>query len=170
MRKFIYSSIVERLKTIENEEGEQAIKHFDLWNNQIEYIDEEQPFGLPAVFLEFQSINWRYQANKLYTTDLVAVKVHVVTRRAMPTAAGSDYSEAGLSFFDLIDGVRRALTGYSHTSEIGSHGLLYNVQSDTDADAGELRNDVEVFTCTGTDRSLVAESRVYIDGRIVIRI
>jgi hypothetical protein len=155
MRKFIYLSIVERLKQIKNTDDEQVIKHFDIWNNNLEYIEDEQPFNTPAVFVEFQSINWRYQANKLYNTDLVAIRLHIVTQRNAPTAHENDCELQSLEFFDIIDSIRKSIIGYENKCLTGIHGPLFNVQSDTDNDAAELRNDVEIFTCTAADMSFV---------------
>ncbi|MDR2652065.1 MAG: hypothetical protein LBC68_07080 [Prevotellaceae bacterium] len=170
MRKFIYLSIVERLSELKNPDGEQLIKHFDLWNNNLEYIEDEQPFNTPAVFVEFQSINWRYQANKLYNTDLVAIRLHIVTQRNAPSAHNSEYEEHAIAFFDIIDLIRKTLIGFECKNETGVHGPLFNVQSDTDNNAAELRNDIEIFTCTATDYSFVDEPKHWIAANIKINI
>ena len=112
MRKFIYESIVERLKEIKDGDGASEIKHFDLWNNNLVYAEEEQPFGLPAVFIEFQQTSWRYHNNRLYNASEVAMYVHIITRRNMPAADGGQYSGMSLEFFDIIRMIRKALTGH----------------------------------------------------------
>ena len=37
-----------------------AIKHFGLWNRQVEFIEEEAHFPMPAVFIEFGRLAWRH--------------------------------------------------------------------------------------------------------------
>ena len=36
-----------------------SVKHVDLWNHHVEYVEDETPFEMPAVFVEFGPINWK---------------------------------------------------------------------------------------------------------------
>ena len=47
MRKELYKALCERLKTVDN------VKHIDLWNNNVEFIEQESAWQRPAVFIEF---------------------------------------------------------------------------------------------------------------------
>ena len=38
---------------------QQRVKHVELWNHNVEYLEEEAPFDMPAVFVEFGPINWK---------------------------------------------------------------------------------------------------------------
>ena len=49
VRKEIYQRIVEQLRTALGGE----IKHIDLWNHNVEFIEQEQQWSRPAVFVEF---------------------------------------------------------------------------------------------------------------------
>ena len=53
VRKEIYQRIVEQLRTALGGE----IKHIDLWNHNVEFIEQEQQWSRPAVFVEFGAIN-----------------------------------------------------------------------------------------------------------------
>lgn len=51
MRKFLYLSLMERLKQLTDETGEPVIKTFDLWNEQVSFLEQEEAFETPAVFI-----------------------------------------------------------------------------------------------------------------------
>lgn len=52
IRKTIFEGIRERLATFT------SIRHIDLWNRNVEYIDLESPWERPALFVEFCPIRW----------------------------------------------------------------------------------------------------------------
>ena len=52
MKKQIYNTLADTLTTVAD------IAHVGLWNNQLQYITEEQPFDTPAVFIEFEPTQW----------------------------------------------------------------------------------------------------------------
>ena len=58
MRKFLYLSIIEKLKQLTDPDGNPVIRTFDLWNEQVEYIEQEEVFDTPAVFIEFRPVTW----------------------------------------------------------------------------------------------------------------
>lgn len=58
MRKIIYQTIENALLSILDENQQPVINHVSLWNNQLLYAEEEQPFNTPAVFIEFRDIPW----------------------------------------------------------------------------------------------------------------
>lgn len=58
MRKFLYLSLMERLKQLTDETGEPVIKTFDLWNEQVSFLEQEEAFETPAVFIEFRPVKW----------------------------------------------------------------------------------------------------------------
>lgn len=68
MRKELYKAIADRLFLIASdgsmidpeaeEQPERLIKYVDLWNHNVEFLDEEQPWARPAVFVEFTPIVW----------------------------------------------------------------------------------------------------------------
>ena len=58
MRRFLYLSLIDRLKKLTDETGEPVIKTFDLWNQQVGFIEQEEVFDTPAIFIEFLPIKW----------------------------------------------------------------------------------------------------------------
>ena len=52
MRKELYRLLCSELKAID------LIKHIDLWNHNVEFIEQEENWERPAVFVEFCPIQW----------------------------------------------------------------------------------------------------------------
>lgn len=40
------------------------VQHVDLYNENVEYVDEESPWQRPAVFIEIGDIGWKMMAGK----------------------------------------------------------------------------------------------------------
>ena len=78
MIKTLYLAIEERLKAIQTAAGEQLFKHFDLWNQQVEFIEEETPFNTPSVFIEFGTFNWRTLPGRMQECE-ATIRLHIVT-------------------------------------------------------------------------------------------
>ena len=97
MRKEIYEMLCEQLSKLyakpdglhgvvepgtEVPEGwERAIKFIDLWNHNVEFIEQEEQWERPAVFVEFQPIKWR-QVKTGHSVDYTSrchISLHVVT-------------------------------------------------------------------------------------------
>ena len=54
MRKELYNMLRERLKEVDGG----AVRHIDLWNHNVEFIEQEDGWERPAVFVEFCPIRW----------------------------------------------------------------------------------------------------------------
>ena len=52
MRKEIYRAICAALQDIDGT----PVKHVDLWNHNVEFIEQEEAWDRPAVFVEFAPI------------------------------------------------------------------------------------------------------------------
>lgn len=62
-----------------NPEHGLGIKHVDLWNHNVEFLEQEAIWDRPAVFIEFCPINWEpHQRGVSYRADPL-VKLHIVT-------------------------------------------------------------------------------------------
>ena len=155
MRKFIYQSIVEQLKTITSpspSEGGELIKHFDIWNNNLQYIEQNEAFYTPAVFVEFLPIEWKHQGNNVREAK-VDIALHVITQRNAPTSHELPYESEALRFFDLLTEINVCLHGHFKRGDDFAHDALTATQSITDHDFEELLHSVEVFTCHAADWS-----------------
>lgn len=76
MRKEMYSKLRELLLDPENGLG---IKHVDLWNHNVEFLEQEVAWDRPAVFLEFCPIKWEAQQRGVTYRAETLVKLHIVT-------------------------------------------------------------------------------------------
>ena len=59
MRKELYNILCKELKEV----GGGLIKHIDLWNHNVEFIEQEENWERPAVFVE----SARYAGMRLWT-------------------------------------------------------------------------------------------------------
>lgn len=111
-----------------------AIRHFGLWNRQVEFIEEEAHFPMPAVFIEFGKIAWRHQQGGVQDADLT-IGLHVITA-AIPE--GFDNSEFHL---DLLDKINTCLHKFSGEG----FGSLKRTASIPNHDHEEILDDTEIF-------------------------
>lgn len=107
IRKELYKTICERLKSI----GDGEIKHIDLWNRNVEFIEQETNWERPAVFIEFDPITWEQTAGGRVQRGLGYVKLHIVTDWKGSMADGSPYQEEAMTVFDFSEKIQRAIEG-----------------------------------------------------------
>ena len=147
MRKQIYTAVSEALTA-----AGIGIEHIDLFNNQVLYGEEEQPFLTPAVFIEFADIEWQKQLHGVREA-VVNIKLHVVT----DTRVGRWHQSADR--LELADDINRCLHGLHFSISNGDNqpesivNDLTLLRSQTDSDFGELAVDVEEYQCHVTDAS-----------------
>lgn len=150
MRRELYETIRQallgRLKTVEGADvvvaaehadlyadEESTIKHVDLWNRNVEFIDEEQPWERPAVFVELPPLRWERIVGGSYRTQ-GTVRLHVVT----------DWVSGGLPL-DLCEQVAEAVCDVRGVS----FGPLSLQESVTNHDHEEIVESIESFAFTG---------------------
>ena len=73
MRKEIYRAICAALQGIDGA----PVKHVDLWNHNVEFIEQEEAWDRPAVFVEFAPIEWRGDKAGYHTNGML--RLHIVT-------------------------------------------------------------------------------------------
>jgi hypothetical protein len=143
MRKELFVAICDALKGIQNEH---SIEHVDLWNNNVIFIEEETPFQMPAVFVEFDQISWSDQGDGEFKSK-PTVKLHVVSRWEGSAADGSEYRGDALDVFDLLEDILFALTDLSGES----FHKLQRIGSITNHDHEEIIENIEVYQCIAFD-------------------
>ncbi len=99
MRKELYNKLKARLHTLcVNAAGEyeiapadmdddlcnRAIKHIDLWNQNVEFIEQDTVWNRPAVFIEFEPISWKSIVPGVEYRAEARVRLHIVTDWAPP--------------------------------------------------------------------------------------
>ena len=157
MRKTLHKAIVAKLKQLaKNQDGyymiinhqEQmpAIKHFDVWNNQLTNIEVEQAFALPAVFIEFMPIRWKHLLNGVREAD-VMFNLHILQKEKAPSRHGQQYEDMGLEHYDLPEEINKALHGLTGS---GFDAITSNT-SVSDHNYSEIVHSIESFNCHVTD-------------------
>lgn len=140
MRKQLYLAVIERLKTITDALNQPIIEHFDLWNNNVEFIEQETAFNCPAVFIEFVPISWKNLSMQSQEADVI-IRFHIVTRWENISADGSASQEQALELFDLLDNIKKALTGLKGNGFSG----FKRISSDTNHNHEEIVESIESF-------------------------
>lgn len=143
MRKQVYLKIIERLK-----QADLGIKHFDLWNTATTLTAPGRTFQCPAVFIEFQNIEWVHVQQRVRTAQM-RINIHLVTDVVGSAKDGSSQQEQALGYFVLIDEVNRALHGLSAEGM----GSLILVESISDHENLDIRHSVECFMSCVADTS-----------------
>ena len=93
-RQELYAALVEQLKNIPE------VKHVDLWNENVVYADQDEPWQRPAVFIELGVIDWTTIQGALRGNG--DIKLHTVI----------DWSEnAPIEAWQLTDKIWQALEG-----------------------------------------------------------
>lgn len=123
MRKEIYNTVRERLgRLCVNAAGEYymapdeidtdlcnpVVKHIDLWNRNVEFIEEEAAWERPAVFVEFEPVRWMTIVPGVEYRAEARVRLHVVTDWV---TAAVDETNGAISMLDLPERIHDALAG-----------------------------------------------------------
>lgn len=153
MRKELYKAIADRLFLIASdgsmidpeaeEQPERLIKYVDLWNHNVEFLDEEQPWARPAVFVEFTPIFWDViKPGREYRSKPV-VNLHIVTDWAGDASAGSELQDDALKVLDYSGIIHKALQGLE-----GEHFNRFDLaETHTNHNHEEIVESIEVYKC-----------------------
>lgn len=164
MRKELYQSICYNLNTLYKmpngdivrvwkgedvpEGAQRIINHIDLWNHNVEFIEQEESWSCPAVFVEFAPIKWNEIVLGLEYRAEPFVKLHIVTEWKGASADGSELSEEALSVFDLPETIHSALSLMG-----GSKYLSFDlVESHTNHNHEDIVENIEVYQCVAIKR------------------
>lgn len=139
MRKELYQMLCDRLKEV----GGGAIKHIDLWNHNVEFIEQEESWERPAVFVEFRPIRWEAIVSGVEYRAEAEVALHVVTDWAGSVSDGSPFKEESLEVFDLLEEIHAALA----CMEGETFKEFDLVESDTNHNHEDIVENVEVYQC-----------------------
>lgn len=103
IRKEIYQAVVERLRAQLGDD----ILHFDLWNHNVEFIEQETAWERPAVFIEFGEISWaRLAGEPIVLCGEGTLRIHLVT-----DWLGDVEDDSRFQPFALSERIHRALFG-----------------------------------------------------------
>jgi len=150
MRKQLYLDIQDKLKAIKDDTGMQLLQHFDLWNQQVNFIEAESPFNFPAVFVEFLPHQWQTLGNKVQQAEIV-IRLHIVTKWFAQTAEYSPLQNESLDYLDLPDKVFAALQS---TATSASNGFM-RLSSTVNHNHEGIVDTIEEYKTLIVDRSAV---------------
>lgn len=158
MLKQLYLAIEQKLMAITDDispsergagvSSQPLFKHFDLWNRQVEFIEQETPFETPAVFVEFVPLEWH--TDKSFTQNaIVTVRLHIVTPWYANTAANVPgvSREVALSYLDIPSIVFRQLHGQRAELAEGNFNALVRTGSVINHDHERFIDSVEEYQC-----------------------
>ena len=144
MRKELYNLLCKELKEV----GEGAIKHIDLWNHNVEFIEQEANWARPAVFVEFCPIRWNAIVAGVEYRAEPEVKLHIVTDWRGSSSGDSPFREEALEVFDLPELIHERLS----CLEGETFKLFDLVESQTNHDHEEIVETIEVYSCVAIKR------------------
>ena len=164
MRKEFYLAVSERLmsyyhlpdgsfKQIDNPEdvpegAELIVSYVDLWNNNVEYIEQESNWPRPAVFIEFRPIIWQRMTTRGANDyqSRAEVRLHIVTdwKGSASSEQSEEYRLEAIEELDLSEQIHTALLGLTgeHFGDLEIQATLTNHNHE------ELVENVEVYNVT----------------------
>ena len=127
MRKELYQKLKDCLGSLE------SVKYVALWNHNVEYIEQEQPWERPAVFIEILPLEWRCVVPGHEYHSVVTLRLHIVY----------DWSENELNDFDLESEIAQAVIGL----EGDGFSPLEPVGSATNHNHEQIVEDIDTYRC-----------------------
>ena len=93
------------------EGAQRIINHIDLWNHNVEFIEQEENWSCPAVFVEFSPIEWNEIVNFFNSIPknkkivlLLAKKVKSISVILFLFSLNKENCFSGISFFSSFNG------------------------------------------------------------------
>lgn len=68
----------ELFEAIKTAMADTEVKHIDLWNHNVEFLEQEDAWPLPALFVEFGEITWE-PLTGIHLRGTGEVRLHLVT-------------------------------------------------------------------------------------------
>lgn len=123
-REELYTALVAALKGIDE------VKHVDLWNLQTDFLEEETPFEMPAVFIELGDIEWNVMKSSFRGWGEIRLHTAIQWSESAPIEA-----------WRLTDKIWRAIVGITGDFFSGS----YPAMTQSNRSHREVFENVDVF-------------------------
>ncbi len=121
---------------VETDPDDRVIRHVDLWNHNVEFLEQEAPWPRPAVFIEFVPFKWHAIVPGVEYRAQPLVNLHVVTDWAEQTDIGE---------FRLLDKIHELLAGLE-----GESFMEFDIDSSaTNHNHEDIVENIESYTCVG---------------------
>ena len=125
------------------------VKFIDLWNEHMADITGGASWPMPAVFIEFEEIQWRQEGLNSRRAD-VGLRLHIITQAVNTSSGHTDANmQSALEYFDLIDRITSALQGL-HGDNFSPLMLSHSA---TNHNHAELIESIERFVFNARDNS-----------------
>lgn len=157
MRKQIFKAIAGGVAAVP------GVAFVDLWNNQVQTLNGGSAFPLPAVFIEFEAVEWKQQ-NMGARRGALAFRLHVVTRAVVTHGINDSRIDEALAVFDLLDDIATTMQGLRGNNFSG----IMHTTSATNHDHAELVENVERFICDVQNISSMRPLRTVSDLSVAI--
>lgn len=157
MRKAIYKAVAARLKT-----AKVGIQFTSLWNRNTEQLTKQKAFRMPAVFVEFEPIDWSQLSQGARSAD-IRVRLHVITETLASPEEGGRYQDRALEHLDLLERVSAAIQGLCGDG----FNCFMLVESVTDHDHERVQHDEECYVTRVNDTSAVKPRTVAVGVTLV---
>lgn len=148
MLNIVYSEIeahlIDKLKTNFSVSGLPKLAGVDLWNNQVNEIEREDPVNWPMIYIEFEQIDWNTMAGLQFQQGISSIAFHVVQNTL-------DSSIKSASILQYLTEVHRALHGFSGSC----FNHLVRTQIRMSNSYGNLIEHVVIYRCAIADNSAV---------------
>lgn len=123
-----------------------GVKYVDLWNRNVEFIDQEASWARPAVFVEFGPIKWEVMERGKEYRGKSEMKLHIVTDWSGDSSSESADASASISALDLSEEIQKAVWNAAEDSQSVCRFDLS--ESDTNHDHEEIVENIEVYSVT----------------------
>lgn len=125
MKRYFFEQIKQRII-----ERVPEVKTIGLFNNQISKSAENNPIGFPAVFVEFETIDWQSQQRGIQVGP-ANVKFYIAVETYKTNLSGEKISESNdLDFLDLVAKIHVGINGFDNEK----FGPLLRVSENQDSD------------------------------------
>lgn len=118
------------------------ILHVALWNQQVAFLEEEEPFDLPAAFIEFAPLEWRiFDKSRKNGRQVMVSDARITVHLLTPATWGDDKT---LTFADDFSGHLAGMQVKDGDGELCAYNFVH-AASVTNHDHGELVESLETF-------------------------
>lgn len=131
MRNLIYKAIADRVAV-----AKLGFHYISLWNMNTDQLRQQKAFRMPAMFVEFETIQWT-QLSQGGRSAEVRVRLHIVTDTLATPEVGGKYQDKALAHLDFLERVGAAMQGLAGD---GFNGFTL-VETVTDHDHEQVRRD-----------------------------
>lgn len=165
MIKQVYLDIQSACATILDNNNQPLIKHFDLWNQNVDFIDEDRRWNRPAIFVEFKPIRWQTAGQKVQEA-VVDIHLHIVTDWYGQTQRDSPKQAQALEYLNIPDKV----VGVLQNKMLTLSGCLTRTQSLINHNHERYLDSVEVYQAHIRDNSALITYPEQVPAQVGLKI